>query len=119
MDLGGSSTGEMPWQSGSGPAAHCCFSSLRASQTQAVLFGQFIFFLKFLHNKVHIFSMIERTQSVQFSGLKEKSMLVIANVVFAMMARGFLLQPSKSRWVFFFGHSFPKKYYTINNYPLV
>lgn len=63
--------------------------------------------------------MIERTQSVQFSGLKEKSMLVIANVVFAMMARGFLLQPSKSRWVFFFGHSFPKKYYTINNYPLV
>lgn len=62
--------------------------------------------------------MIERTQSVQFSGLKEKSMLVIANVVFAMMARGFLLQPRKSRWGFF-GHSFPKKYYTINNYPLV
>lgn len=62
--------------------------------------------------------MIERTQSVQFSGLKEKSMLVIANVVFAMMARGFLLQPSKSRWVFF-GYSFPKKYYTINNHPLV
>lgn len=118
MDLGGGSTGEMPWQSGSGPAAHCCFSSLRASQTQAVLFGQFIFFLKFLHNKVHIFSMIERTQSVQFSGLKEKSMF-IANVVFAMMARGFLLQPSKSRWGFSFGHPFPKKYYTINNYPLV